>query len=632
MDDIKKLEDKIKYHKALYYQGIPEITDIEYDKLEDKLRSLDPKNSALDLVGSITTNKGKIKHKTKMLSLDKTYAYDDLVQWVGKEKVVSTYKIDGVSCSLIYKNGTLITAKTRGDGVHGENILEKVQWINSIPKKLKKSVNSEVEIRGEIYCFENKFYQLSDKMTEMELDRPSSQRNIVAGFLGRKDHIELCRYLDFLAFDFIEEELKLKEEREKVEFLKSEDFLVPKTRFIENATGLQEVLEEVREFMNEGKYQVDGVVFTYNDLIKNKDLGVTAHHPRYKMAFKFAGESKETTIESITWQVSRNGILTPVAGVSVVELSGANISRVTLHNFGLVKHHELKVGDKIEIIRSGEVIPKFLSVIESSKGSFVIPEECPECESELVEEDIRLVCNNKDCDGQIYEKILYFIQKVGIEDLSTKRLEEMIRVGLIKKIPDLYKLELEDFLILDKVKDKLANKMFSEIQKSKDVDLIIFLGALGIKGGANNKCEKIIRAGHNSMAKILELTIETLCEVELFAERSSTEFLNSLNTKHDLIQDLKDVGFKLSDIKIDRSNYGELENKKICITGTLTRPRVEIKKMITSVGGKVVTSVSKNTDYLLTNEKDSSSSKSKKAKELGVKIIDEDELYQITNI
>ncbi len=623
MSRIQKLELEIIKHKALYYQGRPVISDSDYDKLEADLRKLDPKNPTLLIVGSTTSASDKIKHDKKMLSLEKTYVLADLLSWKGEEDILSTMKLDGISCSIIYQDGEMSLAKTRGDGSFGENITKKVMWITNVPKFITSK--NKIEIRGELFCDEKSFFILSKEMTDMGLEKPTSQRNIVAGLMGRKDNLELCRHIKFMAFDYLSDE-RLTAENEKFTLMNQFGFLIPEVQVHKSKETINETIERAREFMNEGEYQIDGIVFTFNKMSLHEELGETSHHPRYKMAFKFAGESKNTTINEIIWSVSRNGILTPVADVKPVELSGAMISRVTLHNYGMVAANNLKTGDEIEIIRSGEVIPKFLSVVEPSKNKFIIPERCPSCDSKVEVVEIRLYCRNENCPGKNLEIILNFIQKIGIEDLSGKRLEELINAKLVKTIPDLYKLEAADLMKIDKVKEKLSNKLIESIQKTKTIDLITFLSALGITGGAFNKCEKVVRAGFDNIKKIQNLSVEQLMGVESFAEKSATEFMNSLREKKDMIEELIDLGFKFT---VEETRETKVSGKKICITGALSEKRPVIEDMIREGGGIVVSSVSKNTDILVTNETDPSSSKFIKAVELKIKIITEAQLLSL---
>ncbi len=623
---IQELEKLILFNKELYYKGKAEISDEAYDKLEDELKKIDPENPILKLVGHMQIdNNLKVAHQKKMLSLDKTYDQNDLFKWMGKEPVLSVYKIDGSSCSLIYKDGHLSLAKTRGDGQFGENITKKAMFISDIPKGV--SLKEEFEVRGEIYCKEIHFVQLSKEMEELGLEKPSSLRNIVAGLLGRKENIHLANYLSFKAFDLIDDQ-KLKLESDKLKILEHIGFDIPDYEVHHSSKDVARRIEDAKKFMEAGDYLIDGLVFVINDLKIHSEMGETSHHPRYKMAFKFAGETKVSEIERIEWGVSRNGVLTPVAHVNPIELSGAMITKVTLHNYGLVKNYELKRGDKIEIIRSGEVIPKFLGIIERGQGQFTYPEECPSCQGKLRIQDIWLVCENENCPDKIQEGILHYIQKAGIDDLSDKRLHEMIKKGLVRTIPDLYRLQVDDFLTLDKVKEKMATKIFQNIQKTKKQKLATFISAIGVEGVSITKSEKIIAQGHNTIEKILHLNLEQMLQIEGFADKSSQAFLDSIKNKKQLIEDLLRLGVQIEADEIS-SGEGPLTSQKFCITGELSMPRAEFEKLIKKNGGVMVSSVSKNTTHLITNEKDSQSSKFVKAKELGISIKTEQEILQM---
>lgn len=625
MNRVKELVDQIKINKALYYSGKPVISDSDYDKIEDELRALDPDNPILHLVGSVATGQDKVKHDKKMLSLGKTYKVDELLSWAKEYEVLGIYKVDGVSCSLIYEDGKLVLGKTRGDGTYGENITEKVKWMKGVPSSI--SIKDRIEIRGEMYCDEESFFHLSETMTSQGLERPTSQRNIVAGLVGRKENINLCSFINFKAFDLIG--IDFTKESQKYESLLKEDFDILEYTLMKSKKDFESAIDDAKEFMSNGDYLIDGLVFVYNDIKLHDELGETAHHPRYKMAFKFPGETVQTILNSITWQVSRNGILTPVGEVEPVSISGAVISRVTLHNYGMVKQHNLKAGDKIEIIRSGEVIPKFLQTITEASGEIAIPSNCPSCDDEVYIEDIRLLCKNPVCPAQVKEVILNFIQKIGIDDLSSKRLEEMIKKKLVTKIEDLYTLEMDQLLTLDKTKEKLATKLLTSIEKSKGADLITFMSALGITGGAYNKCEKVVHGGFDTIDKLLSMTAQELEMLEGFAEKSANTFVNSLAEKKELINNLQQLGFSFEVIE---ENIGSaLAGLKICITGSLSRKRGDIEKDIKAAGGTPVGSVSKNTNILLTNETEAKSSKYKKALELGISIKTEEQVMGMIN-
>jgi DNA ligase (NAD+) len=622
---IQELEKLILHHKERYYLGHAEISDEKYDKLENELKTLDAENPVLKIVGfKQTETVNKVEHQRKMLSLDKTYEEKDLTKWVGKEEVVSVFKIDGSSCSLIYENGHLVTAKTRGDGQLGENISKKAIFIPDIPKHV--GIKQSFEVRGEVYCNEKNFFVLSKEMQEMGLEAPTSQRNIVAGLLGRKENIQLCRHLSFQAFDIISDD-KFSKEHQKLDALKGLGFTTPDYEVHKSGKELKERISEAKDFITSGDYLIDGLVFVYDDLKLHSELGETSHHPRYKIAFKFAGETKVAKINEIEWGVSRNGTLTPVALIEPTELSGAMIGRVTLHNFGMVQNFQLKSGDKIEIIRSGEVIPKFLGVVERSKKEFTYPTSCPSCDSKLKIEDIWLFCENDKCPTKVKEEILNYIHKAGVDDVSDKRLDEMINKGLVEGIPDLYRLKVEDFLLLEKVKDKLANKMFENIQKTKNQSLAQFISAIGVEGVSITKSEKIIAQGYNTLEKIMSLTLDKMLAIEGFAEKSSASILKSLQSKKLLIEELLSVGVNVKADEI-ASGEGPLTGLKFCITGELSQPRPQIEKLIKMNGG-VIAGVSKNLSYLVTNEEEGSSSKFVKAQVLGVQIINEKKLKKL---
>lgn len=624
--EIKILEEEIVKNKNLYYSGKPIISDFEYDALEAKLKKIDPQNSILAIVGSLLFSGPKVAHEKKMLSLNKTYKADELIKWMGSEELIGTYKIDGSSCSLIYDSGKLQMAKTRGDGRHGENITNKALFLSEIPKALSNT--GKLEVRGEIYCRAEKFHELSKVMESLGLEKPSNQRNIVAGILGRKENIELSKYLSFQAFELISNIEQMETEKQKFEMLNENGFITPDTHFITSKDQIDTFLLQAQEFMSEGDYLIDGLVFTLNKLSLHDELGETAHHPRYKMAFKFQGDTKTTKINSISWQVSRNGFLTPVANVEPVELSGAMVGRVTLHNFGMVEQFKLKQGDEIEIVRSGEVIPKFLSVVTSADEEFSFPEKCPSCGEKVYKEEIRLICRNVECPDKVKDDILNFIKKIGIDDLSSKRLEEMIRRGFVKDISSLYELTSEQLLSMDKVKEKLTTKILESIEKSKNSNLVNFLAALGLSGGAYNKCEKLVSYGHDTIEKVMALKISDIEAIESFAEKSATEMVNSLKSKKNLIEKLVSYGFEPKHV-IASVSESEITGLKFCITGTLTFKRSELQKMVKENGGIVQASVNKDTNYLITNDIDSSSSKFKKAKSLNLPIITEDEFFKL---
>lgn len=629
--EIKKLEAQLTEYNTYYREGAPRVSDEVYDALEAKLIEFYPESKLLKKVGvkskaSIKTQ--KVKHATKMLSLDKAYTVDEIMSWSKDRELIALKKIDGSSCSLIYIDGDLVKAKTRGDGIEGEDITEHVQYIDDIPKKLNKKIS--IEVRGELYCQKTTFGILSDEMATLGLDRPVSERNIVAGLIGRKSHIFLCKYLCFFAYTMIDERpFSNNLESESLDELYALDFAVPSYHRINSLEEATNHISEVTLFKSHLDYLIDGIVFIINSIDEQKKMGYTSHHPKYKLAYKFKAEDKETIINEIKWQVSRNGVLTPVAVVETVELSGANVSNVTLHNYGIVRDFNLKVGDLIKITRSGEVIPKFLSVVASFPGLYVEPKTCPNCHSDLSKEDIRLFCKNTSCSSRVVEEILNYLAVMNIEDINEKRIEELLSKGLISTIDSLYDLTIEKLLLLDKVQSKSASKIFNNIQASKSPKLSVFFVANGISSLGLSSCEKIINAGYDTFEKFLNLTEADIVAIDGFSNISAQNILTSLKAKLPTIIALTYKGVIPANAERIVDFASPILGKSFCITGSLSRPRKEIEDLLKSKGATIVSSVSTKTNYLLTNEVGSGSSKAEKALNLGITILSEADLEQL---
>ena len=627
-DDVKELANRILMHKRLYYAGSPEISDAEYDKMEELLRKVSPSHPVLNVVGIETPGSAsaKVEHSVPMLSLAKTYVEDDVFSWMAENSIVGTYKIDGNSLSLVYSGGKLSLAKTRGNGRVGENVTEKINWVSDCVPSLRENV--DYEVRGELYCSETFFIELAEEMAKRSLEKPTNPRNIVAGVLGRKSHVDLASYFNFYAFDVLnlEGDSPFETEVEKYRWLEKEGFRVPPYKHIKTNQKITEFLKEARDYMEDGDVGIDGVVFAYDDVNLHRELGSTSHHPRFKLSFKWAGETATSVVNKITWATSRLGIVTPVAVIEPVYLSGANITNITLHNASHVIAYNLKAGDEIEIIRSGEVIPKFLRVVKETKGEHELPTKCNSCDSLLEKDDVRLFCPNVDgCPAQRLGTIINWIKAAEIDDLSEKRLIAMIELGLVESAPDLYQLSIDDFLKLPLTKQKMAEKLYGNIQKSKQITLARFLTGLGIQGTGRNTWELIL-AVHPSLKAVRALKEDQIISIKGFAEKLANQIVSQLETKAKLIEELLSVGVSPSDFEVKTTDGLVFAGMTFVITGTLSKPRAEIQKIIKENGGAVVGSVSKNTSVLITNDADSGSSKAKKAKQLNVTIWSELEL------
>lgn len=627
--EVEKLASEIKRHKQFYYSGMSEISDEDYDLLEEKLKKVSPHHPVLSLVGykDASIDKPKIAHSVPMLSLDKTYDPSGVAKWAKDQALVGMLKIDGSSLHLDYQNGQLMSAVTRGDGRYGEDVSDRVSWVADIP--LKTSRLDRFSVRGELYCPEESFFELVQTMKNLGLETPTSTRNIVAGLLGRKAYHYLLRYTHFYAFDLLETENSLlRYESEKIVALQELGFAVPTFRLCETAKDIDEFTEYAKKVGEEADFGIDGIVFVLNDLSTHQKLGVTSHHPRFKMAFKWAGETATTHINEILWATSRLGIVTPVAQVEPVILSGAKIANVSLHNAQFVRSFSLAVGDEIEIVRSGEVIPKFLRVISHGPAPLVLPSECPSCQSVLVDDGIRLRCHNlSDCPAQLLGRIMNWIQAVEIMDLSDKRLQQLIDANLVEKVSDLYQLKKEDLLELPQFKEKMASKLIQRISQTRELDLAVFLNGLGIEGMGRNSWEKLIAGleGEVSLERIQSLEIQEITPILGFAEKTAEQIVIGLQQCSELIESLLLVGLELRTASPSLSNL-PLRGKTFVITGSLSRPRSEYEEAIKKLGGKLAASVSQKTTSLVIEDLNSTSSKAVKAKELNIPLWTEDQL------
>jgi len=630
-EKISELAEQILTHKRLYYAGKPVISDVAYDKIEDELKRIAPHHPVLTFVGAeVVAYSEKVTHDEPMLSLQKTYDVKDLLRWAENQEVIGTLKVDGVSLSLVYEKGRLAIAKTRGNGLVGENVTSKIRWVPNVMPKIP--CLGRLEIRGEIYCTEDSFIRLTEAMLQLGLDRPVSPRNIVAGQLGRKSYADLIRYFKFFAFTVVDYEnaLGFKFESDAFKALLEWGFSLPQPKILTSAPEIDEYLLNVKKVMEEDNIPVDGAVFSYNSLAVQQELGNTAHHPRYKMSFKWQGVTAESMIKEIIWATSRLGIVTPVAVIEPVTLSGAQITNITLHNAAHVQAYNLKVGDRIEIVRSGEVIPKFLQVISPGNGTYIWPKICPSCGSELQFDDVRLKCHNISiCPAQLAGVILNWIRCAEIEDLSEKRLIHLVEKGLVKTMADLYRLKLEDFYVIPQTKEKMATKLFANIQKSRTLPLAAFLNGLGIEGAGQTTWEKLLEVFPNLDA-LFHATASDIEAVEGFAQKTANQIVQGLLNRRSLIADLMSAGVEPTVVEQESNEFGDkpLAGKSLVLTGAFSLPRSEVEKAIKKAGGKTASTVSKSTYVVVTDDPASNSSKMRKARDLGVLVWSESDLWK----
>ena len=635
------LASEILYHKKLYYKGKAIISDEAFDALEERLREINPYHPVLSLVGyDLDSSRGKVEHILPMLSLAKTYEVKDLFDFVRKYDCVVTDKVDGMALCLEYDaKGHFFRASTRGNGLYGEDVTEHIFHVPSIPKVIKNSLHYPLEIRGELY-FPNSAF-------EGFRDRFESFRNAVPGTLGRKDvedSLDILKSFQFYVYDFIasspshgplslddfyEKIKKEKKYTDKLVYLKSLGFdnKDENPLYILKVTSHDDLNQRLNDlFHKKRNYQIDGLVFRVNDERLWNALGSTSHHPRGSLAFKQHGESVETKILDIETNIGRTGKKSFRARLEPVEISGAKISYATLHNAEFIEKGGYAPGAVVEVKRSGEVIPYIVRLVKAPKDSYVLPKLCA-CGYPLTRQNADLYCFQKtDCKVKKAEEFIHFVSSIGVKGVSEKIVRKLIDSALVKKLSDFFKLKKEEVITLEGFKEKSAKNLVLAFEENKTIPLAKFLFALNLKRGGEVKCEELSEK-FKTLEKIQALNEEDLIALDGWASKSAKDFLDSLKDKRSVIEDLLTVVSLEEGEDIAKESSHPYFAKSFCMTGTLSLPRDEYKKRLHAVGGKLVSTVTKNTDFLVCNEA-STSSKYRDALKLGTQIINEDTLMK----
>ncbi len=472
--EVEKLADQILFHKKKYYHGEPIISDSAYDILEDRLREIAPEHPVLFIIG--TPSGGKITHDTPMLSCQKAINIEDVLKWSKGFDVFIGYKIDGFSLSLTYERGKLIQAATRGNGLSGDDATIATMKIKSIPKSIPE--NSRINIRGELFIRISEF----NKINRKEKASYSSPRNLAVGTVKQKD-LKLLeeRNLEFFAFELLgfhdDSDLNT-----KADMLKSWNFKTAKLTTIEEPTKekISKLFDQVEKSRKDIDFEIDGIILKYNDTQRRKEAGSTEHHPKWMIALKFASQGKITTMTGITWQVGRSGNITPVAELEPVEVVGAVIKRATLHNAEFLETLDISVGDKVLVVRSGDVIPKITEIIEKGDSHSTFPQKCPSCDSPLIRDGVNLKCTGTNCREREIQKIHHWIKNIDIIGLGIKNISKLYDSNLVTHFADLYNKKLtEDKLVA--LIGKNGSKIFHNIQDTRQIPFNIFLAGLGIE-------------------------------------------------------------------------------------------------------------------------------------------------------
>ena len=653
--EAERLRKEIRHNEYLYYVlDAPEITDAEYDRMMVRLREIEaeypdsvPADSPTQRVGGRASSQfTEVRHLEPLLSLGNVFSAEELRAFDERVKgglpegsrveYVMEPKIDGLACSLIYENGRLVRAATRGDGTVGENVTANVRTIRSIPLVLKapegETLPELLDVRGEVYMPRHAFMQLNEQRAERGESEFANPRNAAAGSLRQLDpQVTASRSLSFFAYYLVGEGAREKHS-ESLAALARYGFKVSENyKVVENIDAAIKYIADFNELRQRLAYDTDGAVIKVNDVYQQRILGATGKDPRWATAYKYPPEQAETTLEDIDWRVGRTGVLTPTAVLTPVKLSGSVVSRATLHNEDFIRSKDIRIGDRVLINKAGEIIPEVLRVVtEKRTGAekeVEIPTKCPDCgwsvERKGAEAAIR--CTNPHCPALGREGLIHFVSReaMNIEGCGPSVINALLDAGLVRDAADLYSLKKENVLKLERMGERSADKLLAAIAASKANELDKLLFALGIRH-VGAKVARTLAVEFGSMEALLIAEADQLAAIRdigaVIAESVVTWL--SVPTNRDLLERLAAAGLTMTFTAPASSEDNPFFGKTLVFTGTMpTLGRAEAKTMAQDAGAKVSGSVSKKTDYVIAGAE--AGSKLEKAQALGVTVLDE---------
>ena len=659
--EVEKLRREIRHNEYLYYVlDAPEITDAEYDRMMVRLRELEarypdsiPADSPTQRVGGRASSQfTEVRHLEPLLSLGNVFsaeelrAFDERVRSGlpagSKVEYVMEPKIDGLACSLIYENGKLVRAATRGDGVVGENVTANVRTIRSIPLTLKvpegEAVPELLDVRGEVYMPRQAFMRLNEQRAERGESEFANPRNAAAGSLRQLDpQVTASRSLSFFAYYLVGEGAQPKHS-ESLALLAHYGFKVSENyKVVENIDEAIKYIGDFNELRQGLSYDTDGAVIKVNDVYQQRILGATGKDPRWATAYKYPPEQAETTLEDIDWRVGRTGVLTPTAVLTPVKLSGSVISRATLHNEDFIRAKDIRIGDRVVINKAGEIIPEVLRVVvEKRTGDekeVEIPSVCPECgwRVERQGEEAAIRCTNPHCPALGREGLIHFVSRdaMNIDGCGPSVINALLDAGLVRDAADLYSLRKDDLLKLERMGEKSADNLLAALAESKKNELDKLLFALGIRH-VGAKVARILATEFGSMEKLQQAQPEELAQIRDIGDKIAESAVTWLNVPAniDLVERLAAAGLTMTFTPPASQEDNPFFGKTLVFTGTMpTLGRAEAKTMAQDVGAKVSGSVSKKTDYVIAGAE--AGSKLEKGRQLGVTVIDEAEFLRM---
>jgi DNA ligase (NAD+) len=662
---VESLREKIRHHEYLYYVvDNPEISDADFDKLMRQLKDLEAEHPELVTADSPTQRVGgkpregfvKVPHSSPMLSLDNTYSEEELRDWerrvhelTGRKDVdyVCELKLDGMSLALIYEDGKLVRGITRGDGSVGEDVTLNVRTVRSVPlsipkEKLKKAgIPADFEVRGELLMPTESFKKINEERERNGLPTFANPRNFTAGTVRQLDsNITAARRLDYFPYILLQNGRTYFDHHSKtLSALEAAGFKVnPNHKLVRSMDEVWAFIQRWEEKRDSLPYEIDGIVVKVDRTSLQDELGFTGKAPRWAIAYKYASRAGITKLEDIRVQVGRTGKLTPVAVLAPVLIGGTTVRNATLHNMDEIERLGVKIGDWVQVERGGDVIPKVAKVIndkEHPRGHkvFHMPETCPVCGTKVVraEGEVDYRCVNANCPAKLRETILHFASRgiMNIDGMGDALVTQLTERGLVKNVADIYELTKADLLSLERMGDKSAQNILDEIEASKKLPLERVIYGLGIRM-VGERTAQFLAEHFGSMEAFESAGVEELQDVNEVGPRiaeSIVEFF-SIAANRKLVERLREAGLTLTGQRKRRGT--KLAGKTFVLTGTLGHfTRDEAKKMIEDAGGKVTGSVSKKTDYVVAGA--DAGSKLDKAKELGVKVINEEEMERISS-
>ena len=663
---IEALRKELDHHNYLYYiKDAPEISDFDFDQKLEQLQKLeadfpqfdDPNSPSRRVGGDITKDFPTLKHKYPMLSLSNTYSREELEDYLKRTQkalpdqeleFVCELKYDGAAISISYKNGELVQALTRGDGSQGDEITNNIKTIASVPLRLRgTNYPSEFEIRGEVFMPLEGFARLNQSRIEEDLEPFANPRNSASGSLKMQDSSLVAkRPLDCFLYFVMQEETLIDNHYDAVLAAGEWGFKVPQPEkgYLRKAKSIDEIFEFINhwdEARHDLPFEIDGVVIKVNSYAMQERLGATAKSPRWAIAYKFKAEQQETILESVSYQVGRTGAITPVANLKAVSLAGTTVKRASLHNADQIAKLDLRVGDSVYVEKGGEIIPKVVGVNFTKRDpqsvEFEYLKNCPECGTGLIRlegEALHYCPNEESCPPQVSGRIQHFISRkaMDIEGMGSETVEQFVQAGLINNIADLYDLKAEDILPLERMAEKSAQNIVAGIGASREIPFERVLFALGIRYVGETVAKKLARHFEH-IDHLMKASAEELVSVDEIGERIAQSVVEYFDKPQhqDLIARLKTAGLQFEVVQQEGASKS-LEGLTIVISGNFERfGRKEIKELIELHGGKNTGSVSSKTSMIVAGE-GMGPSKRKKAEDLGVKIIDENEFAEMIGL